>query len=94
MSHRVLALGLTVLLFVTETATAQYQFVKSIGSYGTGNGQFNIPLGVAADSSGNIWVADSGNNRIQKFDPTGTYLSQFGSMAPPTDNSTAHKVGP
>src|SRR5208283_968294 len=27
------------------------------------------PLGVAADSSGNVWVADSGNNRVLEFTP-------------------------
>ena len=28
---------------------------------------------------GNIYVADAGNNRIQKFNSSGTYVSQFGS---------------
>ena len=37
------------------------------GSYGSGNGQFQDPLGAATDGSGNIYVADSGSNRIQKF---------------------------
>jgi DNA-binding beta-propeller fold protein YncE len=30
------------------------------------------------DSSGNVWVADRDNNRIQEFDSSGTYLMQFG----------------
>ncbi|HAO22533.1 MAG TPA: hypothetical protein DCQ37_19970, partial [Desulfobacteraceae bacterium] len=30
------------------------------------------------DSSGNIYVADSGNDRIQKFSGSGKYISQFG----------------
>ncbi len=34
---------------------------------------------MAVDADGNVYVVDSGNNRIQKFDSNGTYLSQFGS---------------
>jgi DNA-binding beta-propeller fold protein YncE len=33
---------------------------------------------VYVDSTGNVWVADSLNNRIQKFDPQGHFLGQFG----------------
>jgi DNA-binding beta-propeller fold protein YncE len=36
----------------------------SFGSFGSGPGQFNAPEGVAVDGSGNVFVADSGNNRI------------------------------
>jgi streptogramin lyase len=53
-----------------------YQF--SFGSYGSGNGQFNLPLGMAVDKEGNVWVADHQNDRIQKFNSKGEYLSQFG----------------
>lgn len=38
----------------------------------------NFPFDVTTDSLGNIYVADSGNDRIVKFDPKGNYLSQFG----------------
>ncbi len=49
-----------------------------LGTQGPGNGQFEAPSDVAIDSSGNIWVADKGNARIQKFDQNGKYLTQFG----------------
>ena len=42
-------------------------FQSAFGSFGTGNGQFANPRGIAVDSGGNIYVADTGNNRIQVF---------------------------
>ncbi|MBI4977331.1 MAG: hypothetical protein HZC28_07615 [Spirochaetes bacterium] len=53
------------------------------GSYGTGNGQFTDPWGVAVDAQGNIYVSDDiGNNtRIIKFTGTGTYVSHRDMMA-------------
>jgi len=48
------------------------------GSFGTGNGQFNGPRAVAVDSSGNIYVADTSNNRIQKFDSSGAFFTKWG----------------
>jgi tripartite motif-containing protein 71 len=53
--------------------------VSAWGSGGTGNGQFDRPTGVATDAAGNVYVADAGNNRIQKFSSTGAYLTQWGS---------------
>jgi DNA-binding beta-propeller fold protein YncE len=54
-------------------------FVFSFGTPGSGQGQFSSPLAVAPDSSANIYVADLGNNRIEKFDSKGAYLLQWGS---------------
>ena len=42
------------------------------------NGQLSSPKGVAFDSSGNVWVADSGNNRIEEFNSSGSYLTAIG----------------
>src|SRR6476469_9753666 len=42
------------------------------------DGQFNTPFGVAIDSSSNVYVADSGNNRIQKFKNNGTFIRTWG----------------
>jgi DNA-binding beta-propeller fold protein YncE len=45
--------------------------------FGTGNGQFDFPRGIEIDPKGNVFVADSGNDRIQKFTNTGKYIRQW-----------------
>ena len=36
------------------------------------------PIGVAVDDDGNVYVADGGNNRLQKFNAQGEYLMTIG----------------
>ena len=48
--------------------------VLQFGTTGTSAGQFDAPEGIALDTSGNIYVADYSNNRIQKFDSSGNFL--------------------
>jgi streptogramin lyase len=81
--HTAVSVVLAALLstpFVTPApASAQAPtFITAWGSAGTGPGQFRHPYGVAVDGSGNVFVADGDNNRIQKFDGNGAYLSQWG----------------
>jgi streptogramin lyase len=55
-----------------------YNFVKQWGTNGTNNGQFSNWLeGIAGDSTGNVYVDDIGNNRIQKFDSNGKFVTKF-----------------
>ncbi len=44
---------------------------------GEGPGEFDYPKDIAVDRVGNVYVADSGNHRIQKFDADGKFLSAF-----------------
>jgi DNA-binding beta-propeller fold protein YncE len=61
------------------------KFILKWGSNGTADGQFlqksdDIgPEGIDVDSSGNIFVADSGNSRVQKFDNNGKFILKWGS---------------
>jgi len=60
-------------------------FLFEFGSFGSGDGQFKIPRGIAVDSMKNIYVADDANNRIQVFLPIITTpiptLSEWGLVA-------------
>lgn len=41
-------------------------------------GEFYKPFDISLDSNGNVYVADSGNHRIQKYSPDGKFLSSYG----------------
>ncbi len=52
--------------------------VSSWGIAGPAEGQFDAPRGVAVGPDGSVYVADSRNNRIQKFDADGNFLMAWG----------------
>lgn len=70
----------TVALNLLQTGTdAAISFALKWGSYGTGNGQFGAPYGMAVDDyDGRLFVAEFDNDRVQVFDADGGYLGQFG----------------
>ena len=57
-----------------DGSSSAVQFLSKWGSAGSGNRQFNNPKGVAVDPDGNIYVPDTENHRIQKFDPSGGFV--------------------
>jgi hypothetical protein len=66
---------------------SSFGFELSFGSAGTGDGQFSGPRDVSGDSNGNIYVADTGNNRIQKLNSSGTYQWKVGGLTSGTGNT-------
>ncbi len=55
-------------------------FINSWGTGGSGNGQFASPLGLAVSSTGQVFVTDANNHRIQRFDANGVFETQWGSF--------------
>ncbi len=50
------------------------------GNPGTGNGQLEKPRELATDSAGEIWVTDTGNNRVEGFTESGSFIKIIGSL--------------
>ncbi|MHB9130248.1 MAG: NHL repeat-containing protein [Armatimonadota bacterium] len=50
------------------------------GTSGSGPGQLYLPKGITTDATGNVYVADSSNHRIQKYSSQGALLRSFGSF--------------
>ena len=58
-----------------QVSPHRYKRLLCFGSYGKAQGQFAWPCDIAInDTTGNIAVADRGNNRVQLFSSAGGYL--------------------
>lgn len=73
---------LAIALILSGTATADvsvgFRFDAVFGEVGGGEGQFLDPEGLAVDMSGDLFVADTGNDRVQKLNRDGTFLMEVG----------------
>ncbi|MBA4388245.1 MAG: hypothetical protein C0404_09705 [Verrucomicrobia bacterium] len=55
-----------------------WYFERAWGTYGTNNGQFSSPTGVAIGPDGRVYVVDKDNNRIQVFEKSGVFVRKWG----------------
>jgi DNA-binding beta-propeller fold protein YncE len=55
-------------------------------------GEFSGPEDVAVDSAGYSYVADTGNNRIQKFDPAGHFILAWGKDVVAGNEATDYEI--
>ncbi len=65
------------------TAECTTSFLRKFGGEASGAGHLSAPRDVAIDASGNAWVADTSHSRVQKFNSSGEFVSQFGVLEPP-----------
>ena len=70
----VLASGATSLIAATPVVT----YIDSFGSDGSGDGKFDFPYAVAVNGS-KVYVSDFNNNRVQRFNGTGDFMTAWGS---------------
>ncbi|NDB91545.1 MAG: HYR domain-containing protein, partial [Nitrososphaeria archaeon] len=71
---------LTIVISQPALAAVNYPYIGSFGSQGLSKtGVFSYPQYAATDDSGNIYVTDLGNSRVQKFDNSGEFLNSWGS---------------
>ncbi len=59
------------------------RLLKSWGQPGTGPGEFNLPHNLCCDPDGWIYVADRENHRVQVFDGTGKYETEWHNLHRP-----------
>ena len=63
---------------ITTPVIPQYRTNRTWGGYGHGAGQFCAPTDVAVNQEGCVYVCDYENDRIQKFSPTGGFVTMWG----------------
>jgi streptogramin lyase len=72
-------LPVIVLLFAYAASTNAWAEGSIVTAKSLGPDQLDDPVSIAIDKTGGIYVSDSGNHSILKFDPNGKFLSKFGS---------------
>ena len=70
----------------TSTTTTTLYTPRDCGTFDSkfGEGRLAEPHGLALDADGNVYVADSGQHKIVKFDATGKYLKSWGGLGSST----------
>ena len=64
----------------TTVPPSTYNYASKFGQPSDPARSLAVPIAVAFDSAGNIYVTEQNGHRVLKFDPNGIYLTQWGSM--------------
>jgi DNA-binding beta-propeller fold protein YncE len=86
-----IAFGLNNEVYITDgygnSRVVQYakdgKFVRTWGKKGSGEGEFDLPHGIATDKRGRVYVGDRENRRMQVFDAEGKFLTQWKNVGSP-----------
>ncbi|HLF85805.1 MAG TPA: hypothetical protein VI584_01860, partial [Nitrospiria bacterium] len=75
------AIYLIILFFLLASPlvfAASFQWIASFGHPGKEPGEINVPYDVAIGDYRNLYISDSNNHRVQKWDQDGRPLLIFG----------------
>ncbi|MGK3945875.1 hypothetical protein ABK046_46960, partial [Streptomyces caeruleatus] len=61
-----------------DLSNLSYEYRSHFGTLGDTSSELNVSKGLTTDSSGNIYVADTGNHRIKKYTNSGTHVMSIG----------------
>lgn len=81
-------------VLLAPSASAGISYVSKLHAPATGQYALYHPRGVAADSIGNVYVADTNNHRVVKFNPDGDPIAVFGVGGPETAGTDGHLYYP
>ena len=69
-----------------EAGGAHLDYSSEFGGKGKGEGQFEVPIKDAIDGSGDVWVTDYYDDRVEKFSAAGKFLGVTARKAAVTVN--------
>jgi DNA-binding beta-propeller fold protein YncE len=71
--------GINVDIAPSIITKGEYDFASAFGAPGAGDGQLSEPRDIAVDhGTGDVYVADTGNHRIVKFNAAGNFVATWG----------------
>lgn len=82
--------GITVEVYLKKI---NLKLQSRFGGLGNTDGRFISPKGMSIDFKDNLFLADTGNDRIQKFNKSGVYLDQFGEFSWDDISETSEDTG-
>jgi DNA-binding beta-propeller fold protein YncE len=72
----------------------EFYYISVWSQFGIKQTSLSLPEGIAVDpSTGNVYVADTANNRIQVFSRDGTFLSKWGRYGSITNGTLRSPTG-